>query len=83
MGRNIEARDAAPSGDAEDDALDLMSGHVLRAPHELSSQHFDRREEAVVLARRRGHDLQRQRHRLCNVARYVPPDRPLDGKELL
>ena len=61
--------------------LDLMSGHVLRAPHELSSQRFDRREEAVVLARRRGHDLHRQRHRLCNVE--VPPDRPLDGKELL
>ena len=77
--RDIEARDAASSGDAEDDALDLMSGHALGEPHLLSSQHVDRRA-AVRLARRWGNDLHRQRHRLCDVE--VPPDRPLDGERL-
>ena len=80
--RDIEARDAAPSGDAEDDALGLMSGlggHAIREPHLPSSQHIDRRA-ASVLVRRRSNDLHLQRHRLRDIE--VPPDRPLDGERL-
>ena len=78
--RDIEARDAAPSGDAEDDALDLMSGHVLREPHLPSSQHRGRRVVAAQHARRRGDNLHLQLHQLRDVE--VPPDRPLDGERL-
>jgi len=35
--RDIEARDATPSGDAEDDALDFTTAQAVRDPPILSS----------------------------------------------
>ena len=55
---DIEACDATPGGDAEDDALNLTRGDLLREPQLLFCQHIGHRVLATPpsLARRRGDD---------------------------
>ena len=58
--RHLEACDAAPIVDAQDDALCLTAGDAMRQPHLCPCQHVGRCEFAVVLARRSPDDAGRQ-----------------------